>query len=63
MNSTHQNEMTTAQLIANMTASYLNALNLGLTLTGNKESAISYANEKTCAGWKAKAQAIKLWNV
>lgn len=62
MNFNIQNQMTHAQLLANMTASYLNALNLGMKLTGNKESAISYANETSCAGWKAKAQAIKLWN-
>ena len=63
MNSTNQNEMTHAQLLTTMTASYLKALNLGMMLTGNKDSAISYADETSSAGWKAKAQAISLWNV
>lgn len=61
MNSTHQNEMSLSQLLEKMTAGYLRALNMGLALKGSKEAAIAYADETTCAGAKAKAQALSRW--
>ena len=61
MNSSHQSEISLSQLLEKMTDSYLRALNLGLTLKGSKEAAIAYADETTCAGTKAKAQALSRW--
>jgi hypothetical protein len=61
MNSTHQNEMTTAQLIETMAASYLRALNLGLAVTGSKSGAVAYAEATSTAGIKAKTAALSRW--
>ena len=61
MNSTHQNEMTTAQLIEIMAAGYLRALNLGLAITGSKSGAIAHADATTTAGVKAKTVALGRW--
>lgn len=61
MNSTHQNEMTAAQLMETMTASYLRALNLGLAITGSKAGAITHADATSSAGAGAKAAAMSRW--
>ena len=61
MNSTHQNEMTTAQLIETMAASYLRALNLGLAVTGSKSGAVVHADATSTAGIKAKTVALARW--
>jgi hypothetical protein len=61
MNSTNQNEMTIAQLVETMAASYLRALNLGLATTGSKSGAVAHADATSTAGIKAKAVALGRW--